>query len=239
MKKKTFAISIFLCALFVIFPVRAAETESDTAPTITFRGFDWYSTRTEVEKALASNGITDGAWMSDRNQIMRATGEQIWATNVSGYDHVDGGGWHAMYSNMTVGGGSPSYSYAYYMYPVSENGTVIKSDDEAQLYFGLYEYKRRDFEELEEVFNDLAAKLSVLYGEYEVVETDYFIRYTWTDSFGNTAKLVHYPDYFVELAYEAGDAEDKLTILQDALDEEVRISQESERLANAQNTDGL
>ncbi len=219
-----------------------AEEPADTKP-ITFRGFDWLSSRADVEGALAADHIEDNTIMSNRNAIEWPEGSYDWAGNDhSEISRIENGGWHAMYSGMTTGGYAPSYSYAYQLYPVLANGSLQTSEGDEQLYLGIYEYDQYDFEDLDAVFNDLTAKLSSLYGECSANNDKNFNRNIWTDADGNKAVLISYLSEkypYVKLAYESGQANDLLGSLQDALDKINESSQESERLANASNTDGL
>ena len=223
--------------------VESTESEVTEAKTITFRGFDWLSTRADVEAALAVDGISDGAWMSDRHAIDWPEGDYEWAGRPRGEtSRLKEAGWSAMYSGVTAGGYAPSYTYAYFMYPVLPDGTLQVSEGDELLYLGIYEYDKNDFENLEAVFNDLTAKLSSLYGECTVKNDEDFNRNIWTDAEGNKAILAYYTSNKyprVKLAYECGAANDMLGNLQSAIDTIHAAAQESERLANSNNTDGL
>lgn len=236
-----FLASVVACSASAGILAQAAESEKEEK-LITFRGIDWYSTRADAEAMLAANGIEDQSFMSDRHMISRISGVWEWTGKHDVGEYMHDAGWAAMYSGATAGGYAPSYTEAYFMYTVSENGEVIRSDDDALLYGAVYEYRSNDFEDMDAVFADLQNKMSLVYGDSEALNDEYHSRYVWTDSEGNTARLIKYESEknpSVSLAYEAADAKDRLDQLQDAIDAETRKAQESERLANASNTEGL
>jgi hypothetical protein len=219
-----------------------AEEPAETKP-ITFRGIEWLSSRTDPEAALADEQIEDRAYMSDRHSIDWPEGSYEWyGSSHKDTLRIEDGGWCGMYSGVTVGGYAPSYSYAYYIYPVLPDGSLNKSDESAQLYLGLYDYEGGDFENIDAVFDDLSTKLSSLYGECSENNDDDYKRKMWTDSDGNKVILINrisnkYPR--VKLLYESGRADELLTDVEEAINKENAAAQESERLANASNTDGL
>ena len=228
---------------FAAYAAESVETESSDVTTITFRGFDWLSTRSDVEAALAADNITDGAIMSNRHAINWPEGDYEWSGSPHGdTSRLEDAGWCAMYSDVTTGGYAPTFTEAYYMYQILPDGSLQTTNGSELLYLGVYEYHRDDFENLEAVFNDLTAKLTSLYGECATNNDDDYNRNIWTDADGNKAILAYYTsDKYpeVELAYESGAADEMLRNLKNKIDELNAAAQESERLENSNNTDGL
>jgi hypothetical protein len=225
------------------YAAESVETESSGSNTITFRGFDWLSQRSDVEAALAAQSISDGAWMSNRHAIDWPEGSYSWVGRPHGdTSRLEDAGWDAMYSGVTAGGYAPSHTEVFYMYPVLSDGSLQTSAGNELLYLGVYEYDKDDFENLEAVFNDLTAKLSSLYGECTVKNDEDLNRHIWTDVEENKAILIYYADDkypYVKLAYESGAADEMLGNLKSAIEKINADAQESERLANSSNTDGL
>ncbi len=236
--------SVLLCSLSVGFVSYAAESETEADNLISFRGFDWYSPSSSIKADLEAIGIEDNVTFIGAKTIERHAGSSLWTENHSGASSLSDSGYETGYtinSGMTVAGTTPSRTYMYYMYPISEAGEVIASNDDAEFYLGIYEYSQSDYQELDALFEDFTNKLTSLYGEcYKYVgdDVDYY-RNEWIDSKGNTVKMLLFPSSSLRIAYEAGDATERLDQLKATIDEKTRLDQAEARKGNEDNTDGL
>lgn len=214
----------------------AVETEDSG---ITFRGIEWYSTKADVEQTLFADGAKEAGSLGVADKIYRMSGTNFSSVTL-GTDRVDGGGYRGWYSGISVAGYTPSDTYACYVYSIDDSGAIDRNGDTAQFYFGWYTFDANDFSDHEGIYDDLAAKLSSLYGDCEDFAGDYWTTKTWTDDSGNQIRLLINSDKnYVTLGYMASDADARLDAMQEALDNEQAVAEESERQENASNTDGL
>lgn len=234
-----FLASVVACSASAGILAQAAESEKEEE-LFTFRGIDWYSTREDAEGILLPGAVIvdEKRWAGDED-IYRLSGTNYshltWAD-----DRIEGGGRRKSYDNLTVAGYEPSDTVCNYLYQINENGTINRDMKTAQFYFGYYTFESSDFVDLQSVYDDLGQKLASIYGEGGHEEDDYFVKTTWLDSEENLIRLLASADYdYVTLGYIAGDADQRLDEMQEALDNEQAIIEESERLANASNTEGL
>ena len=206
---------------------------------IRFRGIRWYSTKKDVENYLVESGSSTGGWSSSDNDIYRMSG--INYTNVTmGSDRVDGGGYKGRYPGVSVAGYAASGTYACYIYPINEDGSVNISEDDAQFYFGWYEFTQDDYADIPSIYEDLKTKLCTLYGDGQENETKYHITMTWKDTENNQVRLLMNTDStYITLGYMAAGAEERLDEMESALDRMNSQKESKEREENKENTSGL
>lgn len=233
------------------YPVFAEETSSENSATtqaetqaqdsgIMFRDIPWYTTREDMEKIFAENEIAESDNFTEDNNAYRLSVINFENVYDSG-DYVEGGGYSTRYHGMTVAGYTPSEVDVSYMYPVNNDGSLTKDNNLAQFYFARYVFDTNDYTGLQAVHDDLLGKLKTIYGDAPTLsEEKYWTTETWADENDNTIQLLISDDAdYVCLAYIAGDADTRLDAVQTALDNEALAQEESERQANASNTDGL
>lgn len=206
---------------------------------IRFRGIRWYSTKKDVENYLLENGAGNGGWSSSNNDIYRMSG--IDYTNVTmGDDRVDGGGYKGWYSGISVAGYEASSTYACYIYPLNEDGSVKLSEDDAQFYFGWYTFTQDDYTDITSLYDDLKTKLCSLYGDGQENETKYHITTLWKDVENNQVRLLMDSDAsYITLGYMAAGADERMDEMQKALDVMNSQKEAEEREENKDNTSGL
>ncbi len=125
-----------------------------------------------------------------------------------------------------------------------KDGKVIKSDDDAEMYLGYYEFDDDDFTDLDLLAEELLSKLTTLYGKGEEEIDDYFSKRTWHDKDNNLVRLIVRKDLsYIVLGYMAGDADERLDEVKELLAEEKEAEQSSreaeEREENKGNYSGL
>lgn len=237
MKKKL--LSLFLVGSFVFsMPVYAEEQKTQ----FSFRDIPWYSTKTDAEKILTSDGATTAkaAW---EDYILRMSGINFTNT-LTGNSYVDGGGFTGRYKGINVAGYEASDTCACYIFTIDSNGNINKSVDDAQFYFGWYEFNSDDYVDSEGVYIDLSEKLSSLYGDgLSDAEDDYFSTTTWYDDANNQIRLLlggkDRDKKYVTLGYIAAEADERLDEMQIALDSEAANAESIEREKNKNNLSGL
>lgn len=234
--------------LFSSIPAYAAETQCTTEENvqnstqkseIIFRDIPWYSAKKDAEGVLTATGATgkEDGWQSD--SLYRLSALNYPNVN-STSDRVDGGGCKMQYSGLSVAGYTPSDINACYIYQLDNSGSIVRDADNALLYLAWYTFDKDDFTDYESLFNDLATKLSSLYGTATDDEDKYLIKKTWTDSSNNSARLImDTKKTYVILGYLAAEADNKLDAMQTAIDAENSAAEAAEREKNASNTDGL
>lgn len=224
-------------------PVQSS-TEEAIENTFTFRDIPWYTSKAEVEQIFENEGfeISEDTWT---HYARRIKGIEFLNT-MSGSDYVDGGGYAGAYYGVDVAGYSASRMGACYIYAVDNAGNINKSDDDAQFYFGWYEFDNKDFADGEGIYNDLAEKLTSIYGEGEENnDSDYFTTMSWHDSSNNQIKLLlggkdrDPGEKYVTLGYIAADADDRLNKIQEALNNEKAAEEAAARESNKDNVSGL
>lgn len=249
MKKKVFilllASTITALSTFTVNATTESQTTTDSSSessTISFRSIPWWTSKSEVEKTLVSDGaeIQQAAF---EDHILRMSGIDF-SNTTSGNDRVDGGGIVGRYSGIGVAGYTPTDTQACYIYTLNEDGSINKDKDSAQFYFGWYTFDSNDYVDGESVYNDLSQKLTSLYGTGESNdESDYFTTITWHDANSNQIRLLlggKNKDYkYVTLGYMAADADSRLNEMQAALDAEAIANEAAERESNKDNLSGL
>lgn len=237
MKKKTLCWLLTICTIVTQCTI-FVHAETDTK-SITFRDIPWYSTKTETESILFADGAKESGWMSSPNNIYRMSGINF-RSSTSGSDRVDGGGYMGWYSGVSVAGYDVADTYVCYIYPFDENGNIIRSDDDAQLYFGWYSFGPNDCSDHRAIYDDLVTKLTSLYSNGTSETDDYRSSVTWYDNQNNQIHiLINSDEDYVALGYITADADARLDEMQAALDAEAAANEAAEREANKKNVSGL
>lgn len=224
-------------------PADTATTEEAAKDfTVSFRNIPWYSKFADAEASLIAEGAApkDDAW---ENYARRLSSIEF-ARTMSGKDYIDGGGLGRNYPGLTVAGLTPSETGACYIYPIGDDGRIDRTVDNSEFYFGWYIFDSNDFVDSYGLYDSLLEKLSSLYGTGSVDDqSDHFDTTAWTDAAGNKIRLTlsglknEYQS--VTLGYIAAGAEEKLTAMQTALDNEAKAQEAVERESVKDNTDGL
>lgn len=201
---------------------------------IVFRSVPWYSTREETEAAIGYNSSTTGP--TDIYRMSAIDYDSV----TSGDERVDDlGGCMAYYRGMTVAGLQPSKSYICYLYPIVD-GTLIRDDALAQIYFAYYKFSRDDFGDHKAIYDDLQRKLNSTYGTGKEESDKYHTWTKWTDKKGNYIQLIIDNDYdYAALGYIAGDADKRLDDIQVAITAEKAAEDQQKLEMNQENYDGL
>ena len=219
-------------------PAEVTNQDGIRKTEILFRDIPWYSTKKDVEEDFFPDGAEAAGWMSNRNEIYWTDEDDFFGDSMLP-KYMDQAGVHGWYSNITVAGYTPSSTMACYIYPVTD-GTIIRSDDDAQLYVAWYSFYGDDFLDYDAIFKDLKGKLDLLYGESYDSSGSIYVQQSWKDEQGNEIKLcTDEKQDFVTLTYVAGGSVDKLTEMQNCLEQEKKTLEEEERAKNIANTDGL
>ena len=219
--------------------VKAEVVDEVKDGLIRFRGIKWYSSKKDVESFLFENGADVGGWRSDDNTIYRMSG--IDYTNMTtGEDTIDGGGYKGWYSGVYVAGYEASDTYACYIYPINDDGSINVSEDNAQFYFGWYTFTKEDYSDILSIYEDLKIKLCALYGKGYENKSDFRTTMNWKDTENNQVRLLIDSDStYITLGYMANGAEERLDKMQSALDKVAAQKEEEKREENKQNTSGL
>lgn len=231
--KKLFTILLILAVLFSCSITCAEDKE------ITFRGIEWYSSKTDVEENLLENEEIS-VQRSSSHDIYRISGTYF-ANVTSGSDRVDEGGIVGQYKGVKVAGYEIPITYIHYIYPVTDK-KISHDDEQAQMYLIWYPFKSNDFADHVGIHDDLSEKLTGLYGKGKVDKTNakYYTTTTWKDEKGNTILLLINADKnYTSLAYMAAGADKKLDEMKQALKDEAIELEKQQREENANNTDGL
>lgn len=217
------------------------QTENVKDFTIQFRGIPWYSKRSEAEETLLSEGSNVVGSLGLPNQMDDLRSAFILDYTLQDVEYaVDGAGYRGWYHEMEVAGYTPTFVWAYYLYPIKD-GVMDKNDDESEFYFAYYEFQAGEFSDYDAIFNDLGEKLKTLYKEPEELESDYFTVLKWTDNDDNMIVLskLKGENENVKLAYLAGGAYEKLIEAKSVIEAEALDAENAAREANADNTSGL
>lgn len=218
---------------------QSKQSEEADEGKITFKGIPWYTTKAEVEKELFKDGAASHGILGNPNEIYRM-GATDYSNVTMGTDRVDDGGYRGWYSGISVAGYDVEDTYACYVYPINDDGTINESEDEAELYFGWYKFEKEKYEGLKELYDDLNTKLVSLYGEAQENATEYFTTLTWKDSEENQIRLlINSKETYVTLGYMAADADVRLDEAQEAVAKTKALEEENAREANKSNTSGL
>ena len=216
------------------------ETEELKDFTISFRGIPWYSKRSEAEAVILGDGENVVGSLGNPNEMDNLRGAFVWDYTMEDQEYkVDGAGCRGWYNHMDVAGYTPTFVWAYYLYPV-QDGVLVKDDDEAEFYFAYYEFMAGDFSDYNAIYEDLAQKLETLYGKPEEKTSDFFKASIWSDNEDNKIVLSSLTQNDnVKLAYIAGEANDRLEEALSILDAEALSEENAEREENKNNTNGL
>lgn len=219
--------------------VKVDVTEGAKDGLIRFREIKWYSSKKDVEKFLFENGADIAGWMGNNNTIYRMSG--IDYTNMTtGEDVVENGGYQGWYSGVSVAGYEASSTYACYIYPINDNGSIETSDDKAQFYFGWYTFTQDTYSDISSIYEDLKMKLCSLYGNGNERKSDFRTTMTWKDTENNQVRLLIDSDAtYITLGYMANGADERLDEMEIALDNAAAQKEAEEREKNKQNTSGL
>ena len=242
-----------MCMLIVISILAAPltmaeETEGDSDGLFKFRGIDWYATKSEALEIFKSQGLEEDLYSHPDGQNDRYI-EGIQCIDSS--DHTwkssriyEGGGYTAVFRPSEVAGyGGASMSVSF-IYPVKD-GSIVPSDDDAQLYLAYYKwdrYSKLDIS-LSEAFSDLYKKLKLLYGDSDleyIEQITHHLKAQWSDREGNTVIL--FADehsttneiYEITLGYVANNAQERFEEVLSIIEAE-----ENAILLKEMNTDGL
>lgn len=189
---------------------------------VLFRDIPWYLTRSDVDKLLTDQGIT--VIPKDDPEEVTALNRTVYKLeNVEPPHPVVGAGYLEKCENISVSQYEPATCGLCFMYTINEDGSVNKSDDEAEFYYGWYDFWSDDYDAEISKYTDLKDKLTSIYGEGVEVTNDYDQIFTnWYDYEGNRIQLYYSPNttgeyHAVHLGYQAANAESRLNRLEDAL----------------------
>ena len=211
-----------------------AEQEIDAdVDGISFRGIPWYSTLEYTEEQLGIVSKYKSAGKLYRIDYINSAGGYV------GSDVVEGDLGCAPSYDLKVAGYQASSTRACFAFPIVE-GQIVRDLSLAQLYMGYYTFKGDDFGDLTKVYEDLAGKLSHLYGAGVEAESSYYASITWTDKDGNYIRLrINSAASYMTLAYVAGSANQRLDEMAAAYINEKTLEDDALRNENINNTDGL
>ena len=215
-------------------------TEEIKDYSITFRGIPWYSKKSEAESVILESGENVVGSLGAPNLMENLRGAFVWDYTMEDQEfQVDGAGCRGWYNHIDVAGYTPTYVWAYYLYPI-QDGALIKDDEEAEFYFAYYEFMAGDFSDYDAIYEDLGQKLESLYGTPQENISDYFKTKIWFDNDKNMIVLssLRMNDN-VKLAYIASGANERLEESMGILDAETLAGENAEREENKNNTDGL
>ena len=202
--------------------------------SILFRSVPWYSSRAETEAILGITSTTNGP--TDIYRMSAIAYDSV----TSGDDRVDDlGGCMAYYRGMSVAGLQPSKTYICYVYPIVD-GTIIRDDNLAQIYFAYYKFSRGDFGDFKAIYDDLQRKLNATYGAGTETSEKYHTWTRWYDASRNYIQLLIDNDYdYVSLGYIAANADQRLDEMQQAINNEKAAVEHETLEVNENNFDGL
>lgn len=234
MKMKVSLIMVFILICALSFSIAESNEQDNTQ--ILFRGFDWYATKSEIEQKLFSEGATSAGLSSTPNTIYHMSDSESWSFTT---DRIENGGYRGWYSGISVAGYEVNDTYICYIYPIT-NGKIMKDDEQAQMYMGWYTFAKRDYVDHQSIYDDLSAKLSSLYGNGSISNTQYSTSTIWTDDVGNSIRLwINDDKDEVALGYMSADANKRLDAMTVALENEAAAAESEQRQKNASNTSGL
>ena len=205
----------------------------------TFRGIPWWSTEEEVEKILYPDGASSDLIKYSDEDCYRLEGITS-PSVIMGDEHIKGVGVKIRCKDLKVAGYTPTFMYADFIYPLSEDGLILRDARKAEFYFGWYTFESKDYTDIASLYIDLQGKLIGLYGEASEAEDKYHVRAVWNDPDGNTIQLLRNTDStYITLGYIAHDADQRLDEMQAALDAENIAAEAAQREANAGDSSGL
>ena len=74
MKKRASSLKALLLIYIISTLIFLISSTIAETTTITFRGIDWYTTKTETEEQLFSEGASSHGWLGSPNNIYRKIG---------------------------------------------------------------------------------------------------------------------------------------------------------------------
>ena len=172
---------------------------------ITFRNLKWFSTNQEVDRAL----LADGAKRSFHREpfaTLRMARDSQGILSINSFDNY---GFRDFYEGIKVAGYAVDALMTCYLFTIKDD-QILKDEDLAEFYLGMYSLTLPDSSTKQEVFDDLTLKLSYVYGEYSTIDSPQFFGENsqariWSDSKDNLI-ILSFPDTTAMLLYYAGDA---------------------------------
>jgi len=215
--------------------IQVEESSVKDKSLITFRGIPWYSTKAEFDSLMADEDVFIVLPKNDIYKIFYGG-----STPVRSNAKANGGVCLDYSRSLTVAGYKPTKTCFAFIYEIDNNGEIIEDDELAKFYMGWYEFWRDDFEDHQSIFDDLAEKLSLIYGDgIEAVEFNY-PHIKWMDSEGNIIQLsINSSQNGVDLVYAAADAQQLVEEMKATLDA-IALSEEAAELEkNKEDLSGL
>ncbi len=217
----------------------SALAEEETSKPILFRGVEWGSTNKDVIKVLPA-GVkmrdlrTMEYWypMSDMMYDENGWANQFKA-EIGCYCYAQS----SSLKGVKVAGYDVEDLYLYYIYTPDKNGKLIKDEAHTAFIYGYYKIEPKD---PDAVFDDLANKLSALYGDIDEEQSNSSLiddkMYLWYGAEGTMVSLFR-QDYssgshyiYIKYGFSGGD-----DLMEAAYEAAVREESESA----ASNFDGL
>ena len=216
--------------------------ESDKTPVsekeILFRGIPWGTKMTIVQESLSKEGKDNArGLLGQRHEMhnLRSAGIDYSVVEL----RVPEAGDRGWFYNINLAGYTTEETYTFYIYPI-ENGQLVRSEVEAEFYFGYYLFRPGALSDYVATYDDLKAKLSSIYGEGVETEEYSAMKTIWTDKDGNKAVLRRSLNYdIINLGYIAGYADERLLEAKAIIDAEALEAERIKREQNADNTTGL
>lgn len=196
---------------------------------ILFRGVSWYSTKTQVEDTLHVHKTSE-----------IGEGLHLHRIGDSENDWIKGNiGVHEWYNCSPVAGYQPYWMLIDLLFPISDDGTIIRDVNAAQLYQAQYDFKS-EIQDHVAWYYDMFGKLSKLYGNGIESEDDYYKYSIWKDDNNNIVQLqASKRNKESSIIYMAGDAHERLRLLQAALQIERMQEEDAIRREKANDFSGL
>jgi hypothetical protein len=219
-------------------PTQEPALDISSSSKITFLGVDWYTPKSKAMQLFEEQGVLDDS-ITEAHAIytISAFDGHERTKGISSIERQIG---YSIIMSPRVAGYDTYMAYISFIYPVQENGFLLKSDDDAQLYLAYYEFSEYEIDDFQAAFDDLLSKLSSLYGEGEQSKTDDASKIQWTDPDGNTVRLIYeYDRDRIYIGYAASDADKRVSEAKAALDAENIAAEAAEREANADDSSGL
>lgn len=240
--------SSFALVVMILFFMPSAFAEGSTSPaeTITFRGIDWFETFKNVKEVFDKIGDARIDWYSPiKEKVTVSEWDDTKLTPIQARE----GGVRLIYLDVPVAGYTAETTYLFFTYPVVE-GKVQYDTEESQ--FCKAKYVIGHLADVESAYNDLAEKLSNLYGE-PVDHSDYNLiskkdnpkGLLWTADDGSVVWMaIYYNDSWehlheIKITYAAPNLADRLNNLNEQIKMEARNSEAEARRENSSNYGGL
>ena len=215
-----------------------ANETSVSEKQILFRGITWGTKMPEVQEILNKEGDDNASGLlglKHEMQNLRSAGIDYTVDEL----RVPEAGDRGWFYNINLAGYTTEETYTFYIYPIKD-GQFVRSEDEAEFYFGYYLFRPGALSDYVATYDDLKSKLSSLYGEGVETEEYSSIKTKWTDKYGNKAVLSRSLNYdVIYLGYIAGDADERLREAKAIIDAEALEAENIKREQNADNNTGL